>query len=245
MISVCMTTYNGEKHIKEQVDSILSQLSENDEIIVSDDGSQDATLSILQLFNDKRIKIFSHTKKPIAKNIFKFDLTTRNMENALNNANGDFIIMVDQDDIWLDGRVRSAMSSLNYYSLVVNDCIVINENKEMIYDSYFKLIAAGKGFFKNFKKNTYLGCCMAFKKEILINALPFPKKPIPHDIWIGMVSEIYGKVYFSNDKKILYRRHGNNLSNSAEISNNNFFFKIRYRLLILEAVLLMYFRSKK
>lgn len=238
MISVCITTYNGEKYIKEQIESILSQISENDEIIISDDGSVDDTLSILESFNDKRIKIFSHKKNQRKKYMFKFDLTTRNMENAIKKSVGDFIFMADQDDIWEDDRITSVLPFLDNYSLVINDCKVIDENRTVIYESYFDLINSKKGFVKNLSKNSYLGCCMAFKKDILQYVLPFPKQPVPHDIWIGLISEIFGKVYFLREKKILYRRHSNNLSNSAEVSRNTLLFKIRYRAILLNSIML-------
>lgn len=61
-ISVCMATYNGEKYIKEQIDSILCQLSENDELIISDDRSKDRTIDIIKSYNDSRIKLYIHEK---------------------------------------------------------------------------------------------------------------------------------------------------------------------------------------
>lgn len=238
MISVCMTTYNGGKFIKEQLDSIICQLSEEDEIIISDDGSNDNTISILHSFNDERIKIFFHKKKQSPSSVFKFDLTTRNMENAINKSKGDYIFMVDQDDIWENNRISSVMPMFDTYSLVVNDCKVIDENRNVIYDSYFNLVDSKKGLFKNFVKNSYLGCCMAFKRDLLKHAIPFPDKPIPHDIWIGLMAEVYGSVHFFDGKNILYRRHSNNVSNSAEVSSNSLIFKIRYRLLLLNSILL-------
>ena len=237
MISVCMTTYNGGRYIKEQINSILQQLSDKDEIIISDDGSTDETIAILNSFNDDRIKIFNHIKKPRIKSIFKFDLTTRNMENAINQAIGDYIFMADQDDVWEDGRVSTIMSLLTKYTLVVTDCKVVNANLEIIHQSYFNLVNSKIGIIKNFSKNSYLGCCMAFKRHILKFALPFPEQPLPHDVWIGLISEIYGHVYFLNEKTILYRRHQNNVSDSAEVSTNSLIFKIRYRVLLLQALI--------
>ncbi|MEO8236800.1 MAG: glycosyltransferase [Flavobacterium sp.] len=245
MISVCITTYNGGKYIKEQIESILSQISENDEIIISDDGSKDNTLSILQSFNDKRIKIFLHEKDQRKKHIFKFDLTTKNMENAIKKSLGEFIFMADQDDIWEENRINSVLSFLDIYSLVINDCKVIDENQNVIYESYFDLINSKNGFLKNLNKNSYLGCCMAFKRDTLQYILPFPKQPVPHDIWIGLISEIFGKVYFLREKKILYRRHNNNLSNSAEVSSNSLVFKIRYRAILLNSIVLRIIKQYK
>ena len=103
-ISVCIATYNGEKYIKEQLESIIHQLGEYDEIIISDDGSNDKTIQIIENFKDTRIKIFNHS--PNRKTKYKFDLTTRNIENALSKAKGDFIFLADQDDIWIKNKVE-------------------------------------------------------------------------------------------------------------------------------------------
>ena len=89
MISVCMATYNGEKYLREQVGSILTQLGENDELVVSDDGSTDSTIDILKSYNDPRIKIFINTGR---------HGVNSNFENALRHADGDYIFLSDQDD---------------------------------------------------------------------------------------------------------------------------------------------------
>ena len=89
MISVCIATYNGEHYINQQLKSILSQLSYNDEIIISDDSSNDKTINIIESFNDKRIKLLKYQKyfNPIY-----------NFENTLKNVSGDYIFLSDQDD---------------------------------------------------------------------------------------------------------------------------------------------------
>ena len=89
-ISVCIATFNGEKFIQEQIQSILPQLGEDDEIVVSDDGSTDRTMEILELFKDKRIRLLVNE----GKHGFIW-----NFENALRKAKGDVIFLCDQDDI--------------------------------------------------------------------------------------------------------------------------------------------------
>lgn len=107
MISVCMATYNGGRFIKEQIDSILPQLSQYDELIVSDDGSTDRTLEIIASYKDERIKVFHHQKTgnkyyPTLKVCY----STNNFENALKQAKGDYIFLCDQDDIWEKNKVE-------------------------------------------------------------------------------------------------------------------------------------------
>jgi Glycosyltransferases, probably involved in cell wall biogenesis len=232
MISVCIASYNGERYIKEQLDSIICQLGENDEIIISDDGSTDSTIQIIENFKDRRIKIFSHI--PNRKSKYKFDLTTRNIENALLKAQGDYIFLADQDDIWEKNKIKETIPFFKKYDLILHDCTIIDNSKKILHNSYFKLNKSKIGIIRNLIKNSYLGCCMAFKREILKKSLPFPVSPVPHDIWIGLIAELKGNVFLSDKKLIQYRRHGNNLSPSSSKSNNSFYFKFKYRFFILK-----------
>ena len=224
MISVCIPTYNGEKYIKEQLDSILCQLSEIDEVIISDDSSTDNTLEIINNYNDKRIKLFinNHFYSPIF-----------NLENALNHANGDYIFLSDQDDIWMPNKVKITLKALEQFDLSVSDCELIDSKGNIISNSFYLLNQSGNGFIKNLIKNSYLGCCMAFKRDVLRYTLPFPKNIAMHDIWIGLCVELSGKSVFVNEKLIKYRRHENNLSSAGSISKNNVMYKLKYRLVML------------
>ena len=239
-ISVCIATYNGEKYIKEQLDSIICQLGEDDEIIISDDESNDNTIQIIENFKDPRIKIFSHS--PNRKTKYRFDLTTRNIENALSKAQGDFIFLADQDDIWVENKAKKIIPLFEKYSLILHDCTIIDNSKKVLHESYFKLIKSKSGIINNLIKNSYLGCCMAFKKSILKKSIPFPISPIPHDIWIGLIAELKENVFFSNEKLIQYRRHENNLSSSSLKSNNSICFKLKYRFFILKNLIKNYFK---
>ncbi len=224
-ISVCIATYNGEKYIREQLDSILKQLGINDEIIVSDDGSTDNTLQILKEIQDDRIKIVQNSLKRGV---------THNFANALMNAKGDYIFLSDQDDIWLPNKVKTCTDELVVNDLIVSNCIVIDESNNIIYPSYFDIAKSGKGFFKNFYKSTYLGCCLAFKREILKEIMPIPNSLLLfHDWWFGFISEICFKVKFVDTPCIYYRRHGETTSNTLSKSNLSLYNKIVYRLQLL------------
>lgn len=220
-ISVCLATYNGEKYIKKQVDSILHQLSETDELIVSDDISTDNTVDIIRSFNDARIKVFINKRKLGV---------TANFNSALLKASGEVIFLSDQDDIWLDSKVSMSLSYLETYDLIVTNCKVIDENNSIIYESYFDVVNSGKGLIKNLYKSTYLGCCLAFNKKVLNAILPIPNNLMMyHDWWIGFIAEQNFKVYFLNEPLLLYRRHSNAISSTLGKSNNSFFFKIKSR----------------
>ncbi|KIC63449.1 glycosyltransferase [Chryseobacterium taiwanense] len=234
-VSVCIATYNGQDYIKAQVDSILKQLNIDDEIIISDDGSTDDTLNIIKNYKDNRIKIFLNNKTN-KKNAFGY--VSKNFENAIINAKGNFIFLADQDDIWEDDKIQVCRKVLENNDLVLHDCRVVNKDNQELFSSYFKLNKSRQGILKNLVKNSYLGCCMAFRRSVLDFALPFPQKEVPHDIWLGLIAECFGKVQFLNKKLVGYRRHGNNLSASGERSSNNLFFKLKYRLIILTELLI-------
>lgn len=202
--SVAMATYNGEKYIKEQIDSILLNLDQNDELIISDDGSTDKTVSIIQNYNDSRIKVIKGPKMGIK----------QNFANAIKNCNGKYIFLSDQDDIWDKNKKKKVLETFDKYNctLVVHDCEVINNDHEILESSFFKLRNSKKGIIKNIIKNSYIGCCMCFDSKIRNKILPIPNDIEMHDQWIGIIAEKYGESIFIKDKLIQYRRHDNNAS---------------------------------
>lgn len=223
-ISVCMATYNGEKYIRTQIDSILTQLRNSDELIISDDTSSDNTIGIIKSIQDRRIKLLPNQtyRSPIF-----------NFENALKHASGDVIFLADQDDIWHMGKVKIVTEALSKFDLVVSDCTVIDEKGKTLYESFYDINRSGHGFLKNLIHNSYLGCCMAFRKEVLEYSLPFPQKLPMHDWWLGLVGQLYFKTHFLQEKLVLYRRHGQNASPTSGKSENTIITKLSHRFRIL------------
>jgi glycosyltransferase involved in cell wall biosynthesis len=240
-VSVCLASYNGEKYIKKQIESIINQLTSDDELIISDDGSMDDTLSIINGFNDSRIKVVTNPFHCKDRKSFleRFRSATKNFENALKNASGDFIFLSDQDDIWTDNKVEITLNYLRKHDLVISDYILVDENDNTISGINYKRKKT-KGFISNLIATPYIGCGMAFSKKILINSLPFPKNLFAHDMWIGFVAQFSGKVVFIDHKLFYHRRHGQNSSYSFEKSKNSLFFKISYRLNFLFLILFRY-----
>lgn len=221
MISVCMATYNGESYIKEQIESILPQLRDGDELIVSDDGSTDKTLEIIFSFECEKVKILHGPRNGLVKNF----------ENAINAAKGDFIFLCDQDDVWLENKVDVFKAAFeNGADLIVSDCYVVDSKAKIINESFFLLRNSKPGFLPNLLRNSFLGCCMAFKAELKPQILPFPKNIPMHDWWIGLVASLYGDVAFVNQPLILYRRHGNNASPTGDKSSFSLMIQAAHRL---------------
>lgn len=209
-VSVAMATYNGEKYIKEQITTILDNLQDNDELIISDDGSNDNTINIIKSFNDQRIKLIDGPRKGLK----------QNFNNAIKNTTGDYIFLSDQDDIWMPDKVNKILEEFrkNHYILIQHDAIVVDENDNVIFDSFAEHRKVGTGIVKNLIKNSYHGCCITFRKELKNKILPIPDTVYLHDQWIGMIAEIEGKTYFLNEKLMKYRRHSENNSSFKHLS---------------------------
>ncbi|NBH67237.1 glycosyltransferase family 2 protein [Phocaeicola sartorii] len=221
MVSVCIASYNGCKYMKEQLISILSQLSCDDEIIVSDDGSCDGTLEIVSNMEDSRIKEVLNIEK---------HGVVPNFENAIKYASGDYIFLCDQDDLWVENKVKTCVEALQSVDLVVHNSLLMDGVGNVSDIDFFSLRKSTAGYWKNLYKNSFIGCCMAFRREILDYVLPFPEHILWHDMWIGLMVEKKGKTMFIEDKLLYYRRHDNNASATAEKSSFSFLFQIKYRL---------------
>lgn len=230
-----MATFNGVKHLKPQIDSILTQLTPDDELIISDDSSTDGTADLIQTYRDNRIKLLERCN---------FHSPVLNFENAIKAATGDYIFLSDQDDIWLPDKVSVMSKYLNDFDVVVSDCLVVDSDGSIIYESFQDFIKAGKGFIRNFIKNGYLGCCIAFRKKMVKYYLPFPKNIAMHDIWIGLITELVADVIFIPDKLILYRRHEGTLTSHGLKSSYSYIYRIWYRMVFAILVFRRYLRIR-
>lgn len=231
MISVCMATYNGGKFIREQLESILSQLSSDAEIVIADDDSADDTLAVVKSIGDARLRLL-----PAEKHLG----VIYNFERALQASKGEIIFLADQDDVWLPGKVEKVLAALNEADLVIHDAWMLRPSG--ISDSSWT--RAGKlsgirayksGVIANWWKNTFTGCCIAFRRNILDKALPFPKNLPMHDQWLGLVAEKNFKVKSIDEPLVEYRRHH---ANATHIGNSpaGVFQKIKWRLNLAKAL---------
>ena len=204
-VSVCMAVHNGERFLKTQVDSILSQLRAGDELVVVDDASVDRSLAIVRDRRDSRLHVH-HNEENLG--------VLRSFEKALECSSGEIIFLSDHDDVWLPGKVEKALAVFAArpdVTLVATDAKVIDEGGRVIVESFFsKRGPFSPSFVHNFVKNKYLGCTLSFRRAMLAYFLPIPADVPMHDMWFGLLNQVYGKAFFIDEALTAYRRHGHN-----------------------------------
>lgn len=202
-ISVVMATYNGEKYLKQQLDSILQQTIAPKEIIIVDDGSTDHTVAIIKTYaHDDRIRLLINEK-----NIGYI----KSFEKGMLNATCSLVALSDQDDIWLPHKLETLLLHMQGNIAVYSDSILIDEKGESLLKKMSDI--------KN--QLTYDNClmyaigawapghAMLFKKELIEKATPFPTI-VTHDFWLGFVASCYGGIRYVNEVLVQYRQHAHN-----------------------------------
>lgn len=209
-ISVCMTTYNGEQYVLQQIGSILSQLGPDDELVVADDCSSDGTVALINTLTDPRIRLRCNTTNLGV---------IRNFGQALEHCRGELIFLSDQDDLWKPDRVAQTMSIFRErpeVTLVLANMEVIDAEGALLEASHLNLPwGTGPGFLRAVRhiiKNRYYGCALAFRRSMLDAILPIPSTVPMHDMWIGILNDLYGQTYYLEKPLIQYRRHGRNVT---------------------------------
>lgn len=225
MISVCLAAFNGSRHIAAQIASILAS-PQVTELLVSDDGSTDGTQDLVAALTDPRVRLMAGPRRGVI----------ANFEHLLGQVSGRYIFLADQDDVWLDGKIDAMLPALQEADLVVSDCSIVDDHLAVMTRSFFKARGSGPGVLKNLFRNSFLGCCMAFRREVLEYVLPFPPAVPMHDWWIGLMVNRKGRVRFIDDILVLYRRHGANAT-YAVVSQAPLLQQLRWRLAMLGALL--------
>lgn len=222
-IDILLATYNGEKYLKELIDSILSQTYKNIRLIISDDCSQDGTTKILEEYvkKDNRVVTYCQTQ-----NLGYI----KNFEFLLKQVKSELYMLGDQDDVWLPQKIEKSVQMLKSENadLVFGDLEVVDKDLNTIYPSFndFMLLSRKiKKYIKSYKLN-YLyncvtGCTVIARSKFIPKILPIPAKSkyFVHDHWIGIMMSIYGKVAYMPDKYIKYRQHGDNQIGTDKISH--------------------------
>lgn len=208
-VSICMATYNGGAYIREQLDSILPQMTSEDELIISDDGSTDGTIEIIKSYGDNRVRLL-HNKGARGH--------VNNFANSLTSSRGCLIALSDQDDIWVECRLQRMVSLLEATpdaDLLVGDFVEFNQKGEILplkslgitpRNALIQLLVVFAGQAK------YFGATFLFRRRLLGLVLPIPTMVEAHDIWIAMNACLRGGVVHMQDSVLKRRIHGANLT---------------------------------
>jgi len=230
MLTILLATYNGEKYLSAQLDSLLAQTFTDFTIWVQDDASTDSTWDILVGYHTRHPEKFHITKCSMnsgsAKNNF-FELMT--------TVRSSYLMLCDQDDVWLPNKVEITMAKMkSMEKLYPNTPLLVHTDLQVV-DRDLKLINSS---FKNQTKRDYMrmefnqvlnlnnvsGCTAMYNLALAELLYEVPKHCIMHDWWLQLVGVAFGKVGHINEGTILYRQHGKNACGAKDVT------KLRYKL---------------
>jgi glycosyltransferase involved in cell wall biosynthesis len=200
LISIVLCTYNGELFLREQLDSLLAQTYPNLEIIISDDASTDGTIDILKTYaTNKAIRLYLNEENKGYIQNFSF---------ALGHANGAYISLCDQDDIWLPHKIETLHTCFGDELLVYSDSLLINDKGISIGKklSDIRAMYSGKDTKSFFLYNVVWGHALMIRRELLADALPIPDA-IPHDIWLAYKAATISGIKYCDAVLTRYRQH--------------------------------------
>jgi glycosyltransferase involved in cell wall biosynthesis len=205
LVSVVMATYNGERFLKEQLDSIISQTYPNLEIIVVDDASKDGTLAILESYAQAHSNLHVYKAEQNLGYI-------RNFEKGMRLCRGEYIALSDQDDIWLPEKISTLMRVRGDHALIYcNSELIDAEGNSLGFKlTDIKNLLSFHSPFNYITGNTASGHAMIIKREVVEYALPLPGM-VTHDYWIGFISTLFSPLKFVDEALVRYRQHGGNV----------------------------------
>ncbi|MEB0091569.1 glycosyltransferase family 2 protein [Pseudomonas sp. CCI4.2] len=216
-----MATYNGEQYLEEQIESIRAQDHLNWKLYVSDDGSTDSTLSLIQKYADLDSRV-------CVVNTQRQGGVVNNFNKALNFSTSDYAMLCDQDDIWLSNKVSVMLASIKERMLVgviespilvFSDLHLVDEKNKTIQKSFYRSNNLNPNYntdakFLSWRSSVY-GCTIIMNRALLVRALPLPKGVPMHDQWLSLIAAHTGIVAYANNQTIRYRQHQGNVVGGA------------------------------
>jgi len=224
-ISVVMTTYNGEKYLKEQIDSILSQTLPPRELIVCDDCSSDGTAAILEQYHKKQLLTYIVNESQLG--------LIGNFKKAVSLASEDnYVALSDQDDIWLPEKLKSSATLLeqmdNNVPCLVHTDLTLIDGQNSVLNKSFKDELAQNGYKHNLQTllfaNFVTGCTVLMNPKLRYSFADMPDDIKFHDAWIALFASAFGAMAEISAPMVRYRKHENNVSIAVNTKSRN-----RYR----------------
>lgn len=227
-ISIAIATYNGEKYLREQLESLYSQTMSPDEIIVVDDCSTDNTITILEEYHQRYGLKYYVNEKNLGVN--------KNFEKAILLCNGDYIALCDQDDVWLPHKIETTYKKIkeienNEPALVSSLNISVDKDLNVLSKPKEGTDLNVTDYSKTLLGHYSQGCTLMMNRKLVKQIIPLPENEIVYDIYIGLVAAMIGNKCIINEPLMLYRHHNNNVLGKINNEKNNISkkFKCFYR----------------
>jgi glycosyltransferase involved in cell wall biosynthesis len=223
LVSIVLATYNGERFLKCQLESLSALTYPNLELIVCDDASTDGTLDILRDFrvNYPYKLIENENHSGLVKNFTK----------AIRVAQGEFVALCDQDDVWLPDKIETLLEHVDDFDVISGSCMVIDEKdnyhvEAVMHDVYEDSHHDVYQLSDFLDENPILGCASLIRKQLIDRCLPIPEGVLYHDWWIMINAVLRGNGVGYTDKVVLnYRQHGENTA-FMTFNDHNFYRKL-------------------
>lgn len=205
MISIVLATFNGEKYLRPQLDSLYGQTFKDFEVVACDDGSTDGTAAVLREY-ERKYGLRVHVN---AENLGY----VRNFEKAVSLSRGELIALCDQDDVWIPRKLEVLSRSLGSNLMIFSDVSLIDDQGKLMAKSAFERFRIDPRRAMDIRymafRNYVSGCAALFRKELLAEALPFHPE-VSHDYWLAMFALSRNRLAFSGEPLVLYRQHAGN-----------------------------------
>lgn len=226
-VAVLLATYNGEKYLAEQLDSIIKQKNINVHIIARDDGSTDKTVTMLHEYSKKYAHKITVISKKSNENGHLANFSAL-CEYALTTS-FEYFCFADQDDVWHDNKLNLLLSRLikaqggsSVPLLVHSDMRVVDEALSLIDPSFINYQGLPEPDNHDFPlfchQNVVTGCATMFNRDLLEVAAPLPKGLLVHDYWFALNAKVFGKLIYENSSLIDYRQHGVNSIGATKVT---------------------------
>ena len=222
MIEILLATYNSEKYLREQIDSIIEQDCDNWKLIIRDGGSNDSTIEII---NDYYLRFPEQVK--VIQSIGRSS-AVENFSALLEASNAEYIMFADHDDIWFKNKVSCSFDKIvesekkygcNSPLMVFSDMQVVDADLNILSDSFFdfqKLNPSKLNLRNMLVQNIPSGCTMIINRNLAEIASPVPVNAVMHDHWLAIAAVVFGHIVFLEKPTLMYRQHSNNVFGASQ-----------------------------
>lgn len=223
-VAIVMATYNGEKYVEEQIESILASSYQDFELFIYDDGSKDNTLSILrsyELQNPSKVHVFQNEKN---------QGVVLNFLQAVSRTTMDYAMFCDQDDFWKPNKITQTLKRMRHMEAQISKCtplavftdaVIVDQNLNVLKSSFFcsnHLNPRKTDLPHILMENKLIGCTVMINCALrkVLQSYPLPNHAKFHDWWVALIAASMGKIGYVCEGTLLYRQHEGNVVGGAD-----------------------------